>query len=224
MKQEKPENSCLIVCNGELRKWLLDKFLDASLSLSIVACDGSSDFLYKYKITPDYIIGDLDSIQRSTLAYFKRKKVSIKKIPNQNLTDFEKAIRFAISKKFKNIFVTGFSGKRLDHTISSISVLKKYCKKAHIKIYDDIFESFYVNKSVGFDYKKGATVSLFALPKATGIKTEGLKWKLNRETLELGVREGVSNAANADYVKIELNKGDLMVFKKHFGKITIPPF
>src|SRR4030095_16606532 len=214
-------NNCLIICNGELSKRLLDKFLDASLSHSIVACDGASDFLYKCKITPDYIIGDLDSIHPKTLSYFKSKKVSIKKIHDQNLTDFEKAMRFAISKKLKNIFVTGFSGKRLDHTIANLSILKKYCKKVHIKIYDDTFESFIINGSTEFNYKIGATISLLALTKATGIKTQGLKWSLNRETLELGARQGVSNIANTNYVKIEVSKGDLLIFKKHFGKINL---
>ena len=217
-------NSCLIVSNGELSKKLLNKFQSLNKprkKLKIISCDGASDFLYSCKITPDYIIGDLDSINPKTLTYFKNKKVTIKKIHNQNLTDFEKALRFAIFKKLKNIFVVGFSGKRLDHTIANLSILKKYTKKARIRIYDDTFESFYINKSTEFDYRKGATVSLLALTKAAGIKTEGLKWKLNRETLEFGAREGVSNIANAKLVRIEVSKGDLIVFKKHFGRITL---
>jgi|SRR4030095_1997378 len=212
-------SNCLIICNGELSKRLLDKFLNASPSLSIIACDGASDFLYKHKITPDYIIGDLDSIHPKTFSYFKSKKVTVKKIFNQDLTDFEKAVRFAISKKLKNIFVTGFSGNRLDHTISNLSILKKFHKKALIKIYDEMFESFIINKKAEFIYKKGATISLLALTKVRGIRTKGLKWRLNNETLELGARQGVSNIAAANYVKIELLTGDLMVFKEHFGKI-----
>ncbi len=217
-------NSCLIVSNGELSKKLLNKFQSLNKprkKLKIISCDGASDFLYKCKITPDYIIGDLDTINPKTLTYFKNKKVTIKKIHNQNLTDFEKAVRFAISKKLKNIFVAGFSGKRLDHTIANLSILKKYSKKAKIRVYDDTFESYYINKSAEFDYMKGATVSLLALTMATGIKTLGLKWKLNRETLEFGAREGVSNIASANHVKIEVSKGDLIVFKKHFGRIIL---
>jgi thiamine pyrophosphokinase len=215
-------NTCLIICNGELSKRLLDKFLRLNKlrkQIKIICCDGASDFLHKHKITPDYIIGDFDSISKKTLIYFKQKKVTLKKILNQDLTDFEKALKFALTKKLKNIFVVGFSGGRIDHTVSNLSILKRYSRRANIKVYDDTFETSPVSKSIEFDYKKGEIVSLLALPKAVVIKTHGLKWKLNNESLELGKREGISNIATGNHVKIELRKGTLLVFKKHFGSI-----
>ncbi|MCI0450669.1 MAG: thiamine diphosphokinase [Chlorobi bacterium] len=212
---------CLIVCNGELKKRLLNKFLDASLSLSIVACDGASNFLYRYKIIPHYITGDFDAIKSGVLRYYKTKGVTIKKIRDQNTNDLEKALKLALSKKFSKILIIGATGKRLDHTINNLSVLKRYSKKADIKFYDNTFEMFFLNKSTEFKYRKGEVVSLLALPKAAGIKTQGLKWKLNNETLELGKREGALNIASSDFVKVTIEKGDLLVFRKHFGKINL---
>lgn len=219
MKHKKPGNSCLIVCDGELSKRLLDKFLDASRSLSIVACNGASNFLYRHKITPHYIIGDLDVIKPEVLRFYRRKGVKIKKISDQNKNDLEKALMLALSKKIKNIFITGATGKRPDHTLNNLSIIKRFSRKANIKFYDKTFEMFYIRKKCGFEYKKGEVVSLIPMPKASGIKTSGLKWQQNNEMLEFGIREGALNIASDYLVKIGIKKGDLLVFKKHFGRI-----
>jgi thiamine pyrophosphokinase len=217
-------SNCLIICNGKLSKKLLAKFVKLNTPrkrITIISCDGASDFLKRNNLTPDYITGDLDSVSQKTLSHFKQKKVKIKKVYDQDFTDFEKALRLAVSKKFKNIFVAGFSGKRLDHTLSNLSILKRYCRKAKIKVYDDTFVMICIYKSIEFNYKKGQVVSLLALPAARGIKTKGLKWELENESLELGVREGVSNTANDNRVKISFRSGTLLVFKKHFGSISL---
>ena len=215
--------SCLIICDGELNKGLLNRFLKQNESphLKIISCDGASNFLCRYKIIPDYIIGDFDAVKATVLKYYKAKGVSIKKIRNQNTNDLEKALNLALSKKLKKIFIIGATGKRLDHIINNLSVIKRYSLKADIKFYDKTFEIFFLNKSTEFEYRKSEVVSLLALPKASGIKTQGLKWKLNNGTLEFGNRQGALNIANSNYVKVKIGSGDLLVFRKHFGRIKL---
>jgi thiamine pyrophosphokinase len=217
-------NNCLIVCNGELSKNLIQKFTKLNKprkQLTIIAADGASNFLYKHKITPDYIIGDLDSITPAALKYFITRKVSVRKIHDQYKNDLEKCIRFAIKRKYKLISIVGFSGKRIDHTLLNLSVLKKYSTKADIKCYDEIYEYFIIKKKIEFVYRIGEVVSLIALPKAGGIKTRGLKYPLNYGTLEFGVKEGALNIANKKYVSVSLRKGSLLLYKKHFGKLEL---
>jgi thiamine pyrophosphokinase len=217
-RQTQNGKNCLIICDGELNKELLNKFLDASLSLTVISCDGASNFLYRHKITPHYIIGDFDAIKSNVLKYYKARGVKIKKIPDQNANDLEKALKLALSKKYRKIFLIGATGKRLDHTLNNLSVIKRYSKKADIKFYDKTFEMFFINKSTEFKYKKEEVVSLIALPKATGIKTQGLKWKLRNESLEFGNRQGALNIASSNFVKVVMKRGGLLVFKKHFGR------
>lgn len=208
-------SNCLIVCNGRLSKRILYKFIStAKPRLQLIACDGASDFLYSHKVTPDNIIGDLDSISPKTLTYYKHKKVTIKKTADQNKNDLEKALRLAISKKFRNIFITGFTGKRFDHSLNNLSVLLRYYKKANIKIYDNKFEMFIIDKSTEFTCKAGNIISLIPLPEAKGIKTTGLKYPLNNKTLTFGKREGALNEAIGDYVKITITKGELLIMKE----------
>jgi thiamine pyrophosphokinase len=216
-------NNCLIVCNGELSKRLLDRFLNLKKlhpEFKIMSCDGASDFLYRFKVTPDYIIGDMDGISKKALNYFRKKKVVVKKIVNQNQNDLEKALRFALSKKIKNISIIGFAGKRLDHTLNNLSVIKKFSRKSRITMYDKDFEIRFAGKSEVLNTKKGEIISLIPLPVAKNVITSGLKYTLKNEKLEFGIRTGALNTASDNLVKINVREGNLLVLRKHSGRIS----
>lgn len=207
-------SGCLIILNGEINKNLLTKYLSKTEDRPlIISADGASDKLHQWKIIPDYITGDLDSISPKALAYFKKKKVKIKKVSEQEHNDFEKCIMLALSKKIKDIIVTGYGGKRTDHLLNNFSVMKKYYKRCRIKLIDKNFKIFFAKKITNFDCKKGDAVSLMAYPKAEGITTHGLQYPLKNEKLELGVREGALNKAISSKVRIKFKKGDLIIFK-----------
>jgi thiamine pyrophosphokinase len=214
--------SCIIVCDGQINKRLLFKLLKspkASKKPILISADGASNILYRLNIIPNHIIGDLDSISEKALNYFRSKKVHIEKISEQEHNDLDKCINFAISKGIKDILVIGFAGKRIDHTLNNFSVLKRNYKRRMIRFIDERFEIFFIDKDTAFDYKRGAGLSLLGMPKAEGIETYGLKYLLNKEKLEFGVREGALNQANKNVVKIKFHSGDLLVFKEHFGQI-----
>lgn len=213
---------CIIVCDGQINKGLLFKLVNspkASKKPILISTDGASNTLYRLNIIPDYIVGDLDSISEKALNYFKREKVHIEIISEQEHNDLEKSINFAISKGIKEILVIGFAGKRIDHTLNNFSVLKRNYKRGTIRFIDERFEIFFIDKQTKFNYKRGANLSLFGMPKAEGIETQGLKYILNKEKLEFGIREGALNQAVENIVKIKFRKGHLLVFKEHYGKI-----
>ena len=198
----------------------------------LIAADGAANILHQYKLTPHYIVGDLDSIKPTVLRYYKRRGVKIKHLPSQETTDLEKSIRLALSLKMKHIRVIGYSGKRIDHTLNNFSILLRYSfprrvrfsegpasggRNTHldIRFLDDKFEIFCTNKSIEFPARKGDIVSLLGMPNAEGITTYGLKYPLNNNTLEFGLREGVSNEAIASEVRINVSRGQLLIFRKH---------
>jgi len=210
--------NALIICNGDLSKRLIQRFIKLYKPLKqvIIAADGASDFLYRHKINPDYIVGDLDSLSTTAKKYFSSKKVLIKKVYDQYKNDLEKCIIFALNKGYKKISIVGLTGKRFDHTLNNFSILKKYSVKADIKAYDNDFEYCFIKKKIEFEYKKGEVVSLLALPKASGITTSGLKYPLKNRTLEFGGMQGALNTATGKIVKVEVKKGLLLIIKKHF--------
>jgi thiamine pyrophosphokinase len=205
---------CLIVCNGQLTKKELSQFTKLNKprrAIEIIACDGASDFLKSCGVIPNVIIGDLDSVKPQTLKYFSRRKVTVKKVFDQNKNDLEKAIIYALSKKFRVINILGFGGKRLDHTLNNLSILKKFYRKAKIKIYENGFVGEIISKSAEFECKPGDVVSLIPLPKAVGVTTDGLKYPLKNGTLEFGVREGALNESVWENVTIKIKQGVLLV-------------
>lgn len=205
---------CLIVCNGKIfTKDLKELFskIKPRRANTIIACDGASDFLKTAGVVPNVIIGDLDSAKPETLKYFSKKKVAVKQVKDQNRNDLEKAIMFALSKQFRVIKITGLSGKRLDHTLNNLSILKKFHRKASIQIYENGFTGELISRSAEFACGVGSIVSLIPMPKAVGVTTKGLKYPLKSSTLEFGVREGALNEAVGNLFSVKIKSGLLMV-------------
>jgi thiamine pyrophosphokinase len=216
MKSKSTPKSCLIVCDGTFNKQLLSVFLKEHIPL--ISADGASNTLYKFKISPQYIIGDMDSIEADAFEHYLKSGVEIRQLREQEHNDFEKSVMFALSMGFKKMFVIGFAGKRVDHTLNNFSILKKYYQKTDIRFIDSRFEIFFIRKVIEFEYKKGEMLSLQGIPYADGISTHGLRYPLDNGKLEFGKREGALNEAIGKHIKIEYKRGSLLLFKKHFGK------
>lgn len=183
----------------------------------IIAADGGANYLRTMNIIPDLIIGDLDSLKKTNLAYFKNKS-DILRIREQNTTDFEKSLLYCIKENKNNIIVFGTSGKRSDHSLNNFSILKRFYKKLDVRLISGGYEILYIKKKITFPYRKKETVSLLAMPKAVEINSKGLKYKLTNTNLEFGIKEGALNESSSSEISIEFKSGCLLLFKKHFIK------
>jgi thiamine pyrophosphokinase len=207
--------TCIIFLNGDLPRLKVAKGY-IKKDTYILCADGGSNNISKYKLIPDTVIGDMDSIKLSKLSEFRKKNVEIIKIKEQETTDFEKCLDYCIGKDFTQIYVFGGSSPRADHTLNNYSIMKRYSTRLNITMIDDLFEILLIKNHIKFNYKKDALVSLLALPKATKVKTKGLLYPLNNETLEFGKREGTLNKSVGEKVSVSFDKGALLLFRKHF--------
>ncbi len=205
----------VIFLNGRLPNTkIIKKFVHKNTL--IIAADGGANKIRELKMNINVIIGDMDSISEINAMYYKRKKTEIIKVEEQDSTDFEKALTYCINKKIEDVTIFGATGMRPDHTLNNFSILKRFYKKMNLCLITDDFAAFYLPKRFFFNYKSGETVSLIPMPFATDIKTKGLEFPLNKETLEFGKREGALNRSDSDKVSISFKKGDLLIFRKHF--------
>lgn len=199
----------LILANGDPpNKRLLRKYMHTHEV--IICADGGANTAMKFGLTPNVIIGDLDSIHPKTLRYFHN--VKIKKLADQNSTDLEKAFAYVIQKRFDDIVVLGATGGRIDHEAGNLSALAKFSRRASIKFIDEHGELAYINREQKFHLPLDTTISLIPLSHCAGIVTAGLKWNLNNESLRLGLRESTSNVVVTSPVSIKVRTGDLLVF------------
>jgi thiamine pyrophosphokinase len=209
---KKKSKHALVICNGEVpSKKILSPFLKAKPF--ILCADGGANKARAIGITPDCIIGDLDSITKSTRRYFS--SAPIIHLPDQESTDLEKALDYLLQNKFTTAVVAGATGERPDHMFSNFSILLKYHTKISMKFLDERCSVEIVRKKIRFGAKVGQQISLVPMGKCSGIVTKGLKFPLNNETLELGVREGSSNEATRRMVSVSVKKGSLLLFKIH---------
>jgi thiamine pyrophosphokinase len=199
----------LILANGNPpSKRLFRKYL---LSADWFICaDGGANTAVRFGSTPHLIIGDFDSVRKETLHVFS--KVAIQKLKDQNSTDLEKALTAAIRKRCTEIVVLGATGGRLDHAIGNLSALAKFSCKSTIKFIDDTGEFIPVGHKLEITLPVGTSISLLPLSRCSAIVTTGLKWNLNNESLQLGIRESTSNIVASSHVNIKVRSGDLIAF------------
>ncbi len=200
----------LVIANGEPPK--KQRLLALAREASIVICaDGGANTALKAGIVPDAIVGDMDSIHAEALVKFKR--VPTYEVRDDDTTDLEKALAWAVKEKYVHITVTGAYGRRLDHTVGNLGVLPKFYPDAIVRFVDDLGELLFVGREISLEAAKGDLVSLIPLTRCEGVTTRGLRYALVDEELELGVREGTSNVVESSPIAIHVREGHLLLFK-----------
>lgn len=215
---KKIKKSALIVCNAPLPPQALLQDL-LRQNPTIICADGGADRLHRRGIEPHFIVGDLDSLSRRIQTTIDPEKLI--KVSDQNSTDLEKALNFAIDRGISSVIVIGAMGGRSDHTFANFSILLKYHDKIRIEYLDTHGTMRIITAETVLNLPKGTTISLMPLGICKGIETEGLAYPLKNESLQLGVREGLSNVVTSSPVRIRIRKGFLLLFilyKHHRAK------
>jgi len=175
----------------------------------VCAIDGAYNHFEKNNIVPDLVTGDFDSINTIPTT------VEVIKTPNQDYTDFEKALQILKHRGFSHIDVYGGSGKEHDHFLGNISTALQWKIGLTISFFDDFGKYFFIEESIIINNVKGRNISLIPFPTANGIVTKGLKFPLNNETLSFGERIGTRNIAVEESVFIAFDDGELLVYISH---------
>ena len=129
-----------IVGGGEFSSANFHKCL--KIAPKIIAVDSGLNFLDINKNVPDWIIGDLDSVKN--LKVWKLKGSHIKKIQEQETTDFEKCL-YSFNAPF--FLGNAFLGERIDHSMAAISALVKMKDKKVFLLGKRDF-LFHINKKI----------------------------------------------------------------------------
>jgi thiamine pyrophosphokinase len=199
------------MCNGEMPT---ERILAASLATSalVIGADGGGNLLLDRDVIPDVVIGDLDSFSG-----VQNAACEVIRDSDQETNDLEKALRLALSRGATEAVILGATGYRLDHTLKNLSVLLQFNGRFNdIILRDATCDIRILPKSYTMETRPGQAISLFPLSgRAGGIITEGLRYALNDETLENGIRDGSSNEATGYRVNISYSSGDLLLITPH---------
>ncbi|ADK14333.1 thiamine diphosphokinase [Clostridium ljungdahlii] len=181
---------------------------------SILICaDGGANCLYEYKIIPDYLIGDFDSIDKNVLTFFKSKKCSIDTYPRaKDFTDTEIAVEKSLELEVDQIVMLACTGSRIDHVLANLGMLLKCNRsgvKAYIKDEHNIIEL--LCKTTTIKGYPGETFSLHAYCNVVkNLNIIGARYKLSNYDLALGDARTVSNEFIEEEARIVFDSGMLL--------------
>jgi len=203
---------CIILANGKPPRKNIITFFQKKGYDTLICADGGADSALKLGLTPDYIIGDLDSISKAALTKFKRRS-NIINYKRQNDTDVEKCLKFAVRNKFKEALLVGVTGNRLDHTFCNIGIVLKFFNQINISlIAEDSFLKAYKGK-LKLKTFPGEIISLYGFNKKTKITSQGLKYRLKNISLPFGEKESTSNIATSKSLQLTILHGIIFVIR-----------
>lgn len=193
--------NCVIVANGSFPQTALPIHLLHKASF-IIACDGAIESLDNKGITPDAIVGDLDSIP---LHLRKRYSDRIHFVENQEINDLTKSIHFAHQSGQQEVLILGATGLREDHTLGNISILMEYSTLfRRIEMLSDYGIFTPLRTTTTLTSKPRTQVSIFSLSTSGTISTSGLRWPIHNRQLTAWW-QGTLNEAMADNFTITLS-------------------
>ena len=216
----KPKTAC-VVCNGAT---LPEELLRAHVLRSdlVIAADGGLKRLTQIGITPDLLVGDMDSL--GTLSHDDTNAVEVITYPcDKDISDSEIAVSTALQRGAETVVLLCADGKRMDHFFSNLSLLA--CYPGRLFLIDQTFTAVALGDKVGqceIAAEPDAIISVFALgDEVHGLNIEGTKWELSETNLGVG-SIGLSNKAVEKKVAISISSGVLLIFAEcDIDKINI---
>ena len=179
----------------------------------IAAADGGFNLLKNRGITPDIVIGDMDSIVQAI-------DVPVTVLPRvKDITDGEAALDYLIDKGCTRIDIYAATSGRLDHIFGHIALLERaLTKNVTARLIDDEYEIYLTNKKLELNIPQfvvrnsSFVISLLPLtPKVHIMSTNGLAYPLENEILVRTATRGISNIATSEKITIDVADGLLLV-------------
>lgn len=172
----------------------------------VIAADGGYDAAIEQKITPNLYVGDGDSVKCGDILC---ERVLLN--TDKDFTDTECAVTEAIKRGFDKIIIYGATGTRLDHTLASIFMLKKY-RDCDIRIVDSNNEIRLITKKTVLCGYIGKTVSFIPADSViSGLTLEGFKYPLYKKDVNMGTTLTVSNVVTDEGATVEAESGELLM-------------
>ena len=175
----------------------------------VIAADGGYDTLKALGVSPDLILGDMDSL-KGTAPNIESLVFPVRK----DETDSFLAYREGVRRGYTEFKLYGCVGGREDHTLANYALLVYARERGHkITLIGKCSEAFaLVNESVTLSGEELSHLSVFAFGgEARGVSIRGAEYDAEGVTLTPSYPLGVSNRFCKSEVKIEVKDGTLLV-------------
>lgn len=188
----------------------------------IFCADGGAVHALTLGLTPEIIIGDLDSLPPDVVDTLAAKGVNIQRHPiRKDQTDLELAFQAALAQQPDEIVLVTALGGRLDQMLANILLLTRP-EYASVKI--SLIDGpqwalvLRAGQTLTITGQPGDTLSLIPLTSVVSqVTLTGVEWPLHAATLTLGSTYSISNALADSQAHLTIEKGMLLVV--HFEQM-----
>jgi thiamine pyrophosphokinase len=183
-----------------------------------IAADSGAEFMRKINISPDLLIGDMDSISEKTLKFFEEQKVKVLKFPtHKDEIDTELALNEASKKAPDLILIAGAFGSRLDQTIAVFRLMQR---SKNVVLFNEKLYALRIKGKITLSSVKEEVWSILPLRKdVNGVSLKGFEYSISNRKMEYLKPYGVSNQAISTKVSIDAGDGELLIFRYHNGEV-----
>jgi len=207
----------VVVANGVVKKgdWARNAVESSDL---IVCADGGTVNALSLGLQPQVVIGDVDSVNPELRRTLEDEGTEfIIHSPRKDETDAELALCYCVEQGADLVLFLGALGGRLDHELANLLLLAdSKLRSVRVRMVDDDISIELCSRRCEVFGNAGDIVSLLPWSgDVTGVRTSGLEYLLDGETLFFGPARGMSNVLVGDRAVIEVETGLLLVM--HYG-------
>ena len=209
---------CLIITGGKLDLAFARSFLERETFHKVIAVDGGLEAVRALGLTPDYVVGDFDTVEEDVIEEFRKASYIVWEShkPEKNETDTELARNRALTMACDRIVFLGATGGRVDHLLGNLHLLYG-CMEREVEAWIvDAWNKIYLvdqNRTFVRDQLWGKYVSFLPYTeKVTGITLKGFKYPLNKKNIKRGEEAGlcISNEVEDEVGTLEFEEGVLV--------------
>lgn len=212
---------CLIVTGGTIDIAFAKDFLSQRSYDYVIAADAGLEVLRPLHISPNAVVGDLDTVDKKVLEEYQNQpgiEFEIHK-PEKDETDTELALLTAARQGCEAVDILGALGGRMDHAIGNIQLMYQFfCQGMEVNIYDARNRLYLLGGHKVFHREKvyGKYISFLPMTETVeGLTLRGFKYPLQRRTIGLGTSLCISNELKREEGILELEKGVLLCVEAH---------
>jgi thiamine pyrophosphokinase len=205
----------VIFANGNLTE--PDRLRQRLRSTDRIFCaDGGATHALALGLTPQAIIGDLDSLSPEVIAHMKAAAIAIHRHPiRKDQTDLELAFQLALAEQPDEILLVTALGGRLDQLLANIFLLTRpEYASVQLTLVDgpQTARVLRSHQAMTLTGQPGDTLSLVPFtPTVRQVNLSGVEWPLVETTLIFGSTWSISNALTARQATIQIGKGMVLV-------------
>ncbi len=180
----------------------------------VIAADGGTRLCSAAGVTPDVVVGDLDSLDAETVATIRSKGIPvIEYAADKEDTDLDLALTEARRRGVGQVTVCAAFSGRLDHTLAAVGALAR-AADLRPRVSEPGQDGWLLDSHHRAELAigpSGSTFSVVSLGEGAVVSVSGARWPLHYASLGALSSLGISNRVEGGESHVRVHEGAVLV-------------